>query len=285
MPYQDPYASPENRGGSQFADVSRYLTQNRDASNRLASKIGNQAVTAGNQARSDIAGVQNSFNQAANSSVIPYNQDVANRAATNPMSFFNYNYVTQTKGHGPKHPAQSQVVQGTTPTGVADQAALDQFNAMKNASYTGPTDLTGQQGYGTAVANAQKAANITGQLGTDIGRSDLLQGMYGGKTNVGASALDRLLLGGGDSMNILNQAAANNQGIGSAVTNANNAAVNSANAIAAANSDTAAKIAKQGQDAIAGVPSTAAFHGKKDQQKVYDSEKMLNALNQLYGVS
>jgi len=223
LPTEEEKKKKAAAGGNQFADVSSYLSQNQPQAQRLASNIGQNVVQAGNQARQAVGNTQNTFNQQLQTSRVPYNQDLANRAATDPRSFYRQatptppqptgnrkmkgiNYLTRSGGGGGEGrfknlmPALTQVQQPlvdvNSPINPEDVAA---FQRMRDAEYKGPMDLTGIEGYQEAVGQGANAAGLTDKLGNEIGIQDLLATLTGRSAN----PLDQALLGGGNAQGIL----------------------------------------------------------------------------------
>jgi len=97
---------------------------------------------------------------------------------------------------------------------TANQAAFDALGQMLNAEFQGPTNLANQEGFGDVSQAVVDASGLANQTGTQTGRADLLQGVYGDQgQRSGVSALDNLLLGGANSQNILNQSASPYSGL------------------------------------------------------------------------
>lgn len=100
-------AQPQDKGGSQFPDISRYLSQNEAGGKRLASQYAGKVATQGNEARQGVTNLQNAFNTQA--TAIPVNETVKQQAVQAPKSFFNEPAQTQ---QGPNVP---QPLPQTTP--------------------------------------------------------------------------------------------------------------------------------------------------------------------------
>jgi hypothetical protein len=226
---------PVNKGGSSFPDISRFLSQNKPQANRLASRIGNQYLGQANQGAQQLGNIRGQFNTAVNASRVPFNQDIANRFSNDLRSFWNFPTASTPYQPGPggkknkgnqdqtiyrangngknKGPSQvqpdlntpaDQAPVGITPTSQAD---LDAFIAMRDANYTGPTDITQQEGYGDAIANLQAGNKFSNFANDSSAINDELNKFAGPGYSSGASALDNLLLGSsGDAQGILGQA-------------------------------------------------------------------------------
>lgn len=315
------------KGGSQFADVSQYLAANKPQAQRLASTIGQNVVSAGNQARQSLDATKQNFNQQVNSSTVPYNQALAQRAQQDPRSFYGgyaqipqapanaqqwksmkttggpqkptgkfgniAQYLSQNKGGIPIVPEKPIANVPSQIAPASPQDLLD-FQAMRDANYTGPNDLTGVEGYSDAMANEQSATDMTNNVGTEIGRQDLLNPLYEGSR--GGSALDQALLGTGGASSILNDAAGQNADVIGAGEKANTEAMAAADAARATNAETASKI-DQGMFGEGGAFRTLqdqyaknqAIKGggpwKKAQKAATDQDmsQRLDALNRLMG--
>jgi hypothetical protein len=277
-------AMPANSGGSQFPDVSRYLSQNAQQGKRLAAKVGGNVVQAGNQARnlaSEQAGKLNNATQSFNQNltankVAPANQNIINRAASNPTSFFQpmardpgrggFPTATATQPYPTKQyaapggrmidaPAQSTASFGG-PLQIEDQAGLDQFKGMRDAAYKGPSELGYDGDYQGLDQSVSAASDATGKAKTDSGRLDLLRSLYGGGVNSpGVANLDNFLLRGSGAQNVIGRAAAQNagvEGLGTAARSAESAAETDALGKAKAENDAATGVRNQVQDAFLG---------------------------------
>lgn len=250
----DPLEEKVEKGGSQFADVSNYLSANQQQGKRLASQVGQNVVSAGNQARESLDKTKTGFNTAVNASTVPYNEAIVQRAQTDPRSFYNYatpqgsqeNSQNQgrgngnrsgsgngdVKGHGKisnylsqqssQQPMQNQPIAPIfAPERTAGTSAdVAEFQKMRDATYTGPMDLTGQEGYGQAQTDEQKASLMAGQTDDAIGQQDLLSGLYQGSAGR-SSPLDQLLLGTGQAQGVLQGAAGQNADISGMTDRAN----------------------------------------------------------------
>lgn len=237
----------QEKGGSPFQDISRYLSQNQPQAQRLASQLGENVVQFGNQARNDITNSGNTFNTDVTSGTTPLNQGVINQVAHNPTGLFTFPQPPpppppappRQHGHGAQNsptpsggpirvqpPVQVNlnhtrnprpptlpppVVPNTGVPGINNQGLFDQFEAQRNAQYTGPTDITQQQGYQTAQ-NDINAANTQGQnLQSDTGRMDMLNNLYGSNYNSpGVTNFDNQLLQTAPAQNILSQSIGQN---------------------------------------------------------------------------
>lgn len=270
-------STPQNVGGNQFPDISRYLSQNKDAGNRLASKVGGNVLQAGNEARGLAAEGQNKLNTAQSTfnqnltqnKVAPVNQTVLDKAKSDPTSFFQkapanslqnvIPYATKSYVTPTKQTIQAPVQSTATPTGplaVSDQGGLDQFTAMRDAAYKGPTELGYTGDYGALDEAISKAGNLSQKATTDTGRLDLLRNLYGGGvTSPGVANLDNFLLRGSGAQNLLSNVAKQNAGIDSLGTNLRSSeSAATADALAKANAETTAaqNVRNQVQDAFTG---------------------------------
>src|SRR5882757_9847055 len=66
-------SQPQEKGGTPFADISRYISQNEPQAQRLASQVGQGIVQSGNTARGDLANEGNTFNTAVTAGTTPLN--------------------------------------------------------------------------------------------------------------------------------------------------------------------------------------------------------------------
>ena len=273
-----------NRGGSQFADVSRYLTQNRQGADRMAGRVGGEVVNAGNNARADLANTQGNFNKqvAAGTPVAPPPATPAPATAT------------------PVAPAQAQVLKGRRGGGQQKRdprifnmlaqgggAQMQQPLAPVAApapQYTGPDQLNQAQGFAGTEASIKSAQDAASGLRTGAGVNDALQGLYGAQRSGGVSALDNALLG--RSGGILGGAADQNAGLGDSLQNSQKLAA--ARALAARESLAPAPAADQtaALDAPASVrASTKDKRGGKGREgrDKREQDRKMKALQYLIG--
>lgn len=223
-----------DRGGSSFPDISRYLSQNRDAANRTASRIGNQVTSQASDARARLADARNQFGQQVQAGTPQYDPNLINQAKSDPASLFQYQQppAPQMKNKGGKQnnasnygnmvpflsgQKSSNPINYTDPN-VAftanDPNQISQFQNALSAQYTGPTELTDQQGYSDIVNSLQGANEQAVQTQSDVGRMDLLNDLYGAPgTRGGVSMLDNLLLKSGDAGNVLNRSTQGIEGL------------------------------------------------------------------------
>lgn len=181
-------ATPKvNRGGSQFGDIARYISQNRQGGERYASQLGNQVINQADQARQKadqdararLGEAESSFGQAVNANRVPYDQTVVNRVAQDPRVLYSFpeskpqpvQPIKLKKGQkralrlDPNAAVldRTQVPQARTPitdyATPADQSGIDAFRQMLQGQYQGPTDLIGQQGYSAAESAIQNVFN------------------------------------------------------------------------------------------------------------------------------
>lgn len=311
MPTEEEKKAKAAAGGSQFADVSRYISQNQPQAQRLASTVGNTVVQAGNQARQANQNVQQNFNQQVQNARTPYNEAVANRAATDPRSFYQYqrpvipkqtvngaNKGDSNRGGGrfknlmPMVAQQAAPTQQVVPSQPMTQADVDEFQRMQKGEYTGPNDLTGIEGYGDLASKEAAAYQAAQNVTSDVGREDLLTAATGKPMN----ALDAMLLGGGDANGILEKAAAENAGISGMSDVNNEKAISDALAAKQNNLEGAAKIdelmygpqgafteLKSGYDALD--KKRGGGKGGKQSRELQrqDYAQKLEALNRLMG--
>lgn len=254
FPTEEEKKQKANAGGSQFADASQYISQNQPQAQRLASNIGNNIVQQGNVARQNNQNVQQNFSQQVQSSRIPYNEAIANRAAADPRSFYTYQRSTVPvaqpngnkgkKGGGNRFKnmmpmiAQQNTQAVEAPVNPVSEADIASFQKMQKGEYAGPQDLTGIEGYGNLSAQENAAAQAAENVGSEVGREDLLKSVTGKPIN----ALDAMLLGGGQAQSILGGAAAQNDGIDGLSALNNEKAIAEALAAKQANAQGAAKI-------------------------------------------
>lgn len=315
------------KGGSQFADVSAYLSANKPQAQRLASQVGQNVVNAGNQARQAAQPIQQKFNEQVQANTVPYNQAIAQKAQQDPRSFFQgYQPIqqapTNAKDWQSMRKAANQQISGgnkfgnmaqylsqnkkggipivaphdatpesapITPTSPDDLAA---FQAMRDANYQGPESLSQDAGYGNALDLQNTAAGMTSDVGNDVGREDLLKGFYEGSK--GGSALDQMLLGGGEAKPILDQSAKENADLPGALEKANDASMVQADAARQTDEDTRNKIAQgmlgeggalQGlqsqRDQLGNKAGGAPWKRMQYQTQQADLNQRLDALNRL----
>lgn len=306
------------KGGSQFADVSQYLSANQPQAKRLASQVGQGVVNAGNQARQSAGAVQQKFNENVQTNTVPYNQGVAQKAMQDQRSFFQgYQPIQQapqnTKdwqamrkqtnqqiggggkfgnlshylSQGGKQPIPVVPPSPITPTNTDDIAA---FQAMQSGEYAGPQSLAEDAGYADALAREQEAAKMTANLGTEVGRQDLLSGLYEGGR--GGSALDQLLLGGSDAQGILGNVATQNADIPGALEGANEQSIATADTAEATNAATRDKFNQEIGGSLQGLQDQQAqlanqrgggWKRAQRQTQQMDIQQRLDALNRLMG--
>lgn len=310
LPTEEEKKKQANAGGSTMADPSRYISQNQPGAQRLASSIGNNVVQAGNQARQANQNVQQNFSQQVQSSRVPYNEAVANRAAADPRSFYNYQRpeIPQSQERGTRGKQQNQqrgsgrfknmmpmIAQNAqnaqTPAAVVSQEDIEAFNQMRQGNYAGPQDLTGIEGYGNLAAQEAAATDAAANTATDVGREDLLSSF----TNKPVNPLDSMLLGTGPSLGILGDAAAQNKGIAGLSDLNNEKAISEALAAKQANMEGASKIDKmmfgpEGafntlKDRYSSIANQKGGGSKRQAREIQkqDYAQQLEALNRLMG--
>ena len=314
------------KGGSQFADVSAYLNANKQQGQRLASTVGQNVMDASNKARQSNSGLQQKFNEKVQTNTVPYNQGLAQKAMQDPRSFFQgYQPIQQAPQNAkdwqamrkqtnqqispkgkfgnlshylsqggkkpiPIVPPQPTAPEPITPTNPDDIAA---FQAMQNANYAGPQSLADDASYGDALAQEQEAAKMISGLGNEVGRQDLLSGLYEGGR--GGSALDQLLLGSGEAQGILGNIATQNADISGALEGANEQSIATADAAEATNAATRDKFNQEIGGSLQGLQSQQAELAKKRggpqwkrqqrEAQSIDVQQRLDALNRLMGIN
>ena len=314
LPTEEEKKKKANAGGSQFADVSAYLSQNKPQAQRLASSIGQNVVQAGNQARQSLGNTQNTFNQQLQTSRVPYNENLANRAATDPRSFYSQpppvQADTKKQKSGPggnrggnQFVGAQYLTQGGNPSGgkkgrfenlmpsIAQQPqaapnpqdVLD-FQKMRDAQYKGPMDLTGVEGYQDAVGQEANAADMTQNLGNEIGLQDLLANLTGRSSN----PLDQALLGGSQAQGILQNSGLQNADIPGMTNLANENAMTQATGAQTEADNTRGQIDKSIYGPQGALPTLqekadqkGGGKGWKQNQAQY--QQTLEALNKLMG--
>jgi len=78
------------QGGSQFPDVSQYLSANANQGKRMAAKVGQGIVQEGADVGAAMRGVQNQFGSQVAANRIDANQGLLNKAKKDPTQFFGY---------------------------------------------------------------------------------------------------------------------------------------------------------------------------------------------------
>jgi hypothetical protein len=158
------FNSPQSSGLSGFTDVAAYLDANRDQAQDLAGKVAAKFGEQATQARSDIDSANQQFNQSIDQSTVNPNEDLVNRAASDPSGF------------------------------VGNPDDLAQFMKMRDAQYGGPTQFEGSANYAKLQGEVQGALANKGNIDTEQGRQQLLYGL-GTNPTAGQVTLDQLLLG------------------------------------------------------------------------------------------
>lgn len=309
------------KGGSQFQDVSRYLSQNAPQANRLASQVGNQIVQAGNQARESGRQAQNQFQQDLSTSRIPYNQQLASRVSTDPRSFYSYQQpqmpAPTSNGKGKNNKGGMQfpsvlnrpmannnlqfpsVLNDSVPMQQPDpinQADIDAVTRMLSGSYEGPTDLTGYEDYSSALEKGKIAEDMAKNSTSGIGMSDLLGNLSGGRS-VAGGVLDSALLNTGGAQDILKSSGEQNEGIIDALIASNKDAETQAKDVAASNLETRNSFlnAATGEgswydqlgntldDRISGLRGGKRRNATREDVANLDDRQRMEALNRLLG--
>src|SRR4030095_9727880 len=214
-----------NRGGGQFSDISRYISQNAPQAKRLASNVGSGIVKQGQESeakiRENLNKAQGGFNQALTQGTPQFDQNLINQATSDPTSLVKKEVSAKRESeisppNRPKHYQKwMDTVEGKTGLKVhadpyvqqlynaqaADPAQFDALSAMRNAMYQGPAGLEGQEGYDAARSELQRALSASSNANTPEGFSRIL------RPRGSAGKLDQALLSGTGSPGILQSAA------------------------------------------------------------------------------
>lgn len=198
-------AAPSKSGS--WTNLNSYLEANADQGAGLGQTIAGSVDKLGNQAQGDIDSLGSGFGQAVQGATVNQDQNAVQGAID----------------------SASNLKAGQN----LDDNTLNAFNAQKNATYGGPTDVTAFNGYGNAVKSTNDAMTAANQTTSEAGRNTLLQGQFKNSSEngytQGENNLDQLLLensaGGKAALQPLAQKWGNlNNVLGNTVTTGNAAA-------------------------------------------------------------
>lgn len=201
-----PAAGKPSSSGS-WVNLNSYLDANKDQGAQVGQTIAGSVNDLGNKAQTSVDTLGTNFNAAVQNNTVAQDQAAVNNAITGAQNL---------------KAGQS-----------LDDNTANAFNAQKNATYGGPTDVTGFDGYTDAQKNINTASTAVGQTGSEAGRNVLLQNQYKDASvngyNQGENNLDQLLLenspGAQAALQPLQSKWANlNNALGSTVTTGNAAA-------------------------------------------------------------
>jgi hypothetical protein len=163
--------------GQPFTNVGAYLDANKSQAEGLANKVAGNIKTQGEGVRGQITQAGQNFNQAAQDKTVRLDQGLADQAKNDSVGF------------------------------VKDQNNVQKFAQQRDATYTGPKDLT-DYNYAGLQQSAKNAAQKGGLVDTASGREQLVSEVSRRPT-AGQNALNGLLLSGQPSaMQILQGAKA-----------------------------------------------------------------------------
>lgn len=152
-----------------FAGIADYVKANKPQTEKLAGTLSNQVTDLGNQARTSLDSAQTRFNKAVDDNTVNLDENVFNQAKNDTTNF------------------------------VKDQANVDSFAKMRDATYAGPTDVTTQPYYDLVSQGFKRAQDASNNLKTEAGQRSLvsdLQKQQRGRANQGALELNTALLRG-----------------------------------------------------------------------------------------
>lgn len=158
---------PQQKRSGQWTNIQRYLSASKPATEELAGRVAGQAEqSAVQQFRPQAQQVQQRFGEQVSGSTVQQAPDVVSRA------------IEQAKATG----------QVETPT-------AQQVESLRTAEYQGPRTLQ-EAGMlsGLQQAGTEAAAGAREQLGSETGRSQLLQSLARGRYTPGMGTLDQMLL-------------------------------------------------------------------------------------------
>ena len=208
------------QGGTskQFVGINDYLNANRAQSANLANKVGGYVNQLGDQARSQLSTQQNAYNQAVDQGTVKLNQDLLNRAVSDPNAI------------------------------ASNQGQLQEFQKMRDAAFTGPSSFEGSSFYQPAKEAITKASTAAQQTANEEGQKQLLariQAQNNRRLNAGAVGFDQALLQSDEqARNILKQSAEKQADLQEKLSAANTAAQQKAKQAADTTAATRAAIQK-----------------------------------------
>jgi hypothetical protein len=136
------------KGSGQYTNLQTYLDANKDTgfAGRFSGKVG-ETVTQAEQAQSDVG---SQFKQRADSSYVPYDEQLTQKAINAPKDV------------------------------LSNQQEFERFKKQRDASYTGPKNLVDEPELFTgAQQKVQKAQTEAGLTDTERGRRALLDQYFG----------------------------------------------------------------------------------------------------------
>lgn len=157
--------SPQQSGVSGFTDVKAYLDANKDQAAGMAQNIGGKLNQEANDLENTIGSGEKDFEKTVDQNKVDFDPDTVKSALADPTSF------------------------------VKDDANVDKFTKMRDASYAGPSSLYDTNQYGdlqNKISDGERRAKLTD---TDAGRQELLF-ETGQNPTKGQVTLDSLILSG-----------------------------------------------------------------------------------------
>lgn len=147
------------QGGTGFATLQKYLTANAPQAGALAEKVAGKATSAAEEAKTQLAGGQTQLA----SQLQPY--------GTLDASSLEKKYIT------PILQPQVQTASRFPILGLrrGPQAGQSEFQQALSGQYKGPQDITGIEGFSKAQESAAKASALSGLLGQEAGRAQMLR--------------------------------------------------------------------------------------------------------------
>lgn len=218
-----PAAAKPSSSGS-WTNLSSYLDANSDQAAQIGQQIAGTVNSEGNQAQNDVNSLNSNFNSAVNANTVSQDPKAVNAAIGDATS-------------------------ATASNPMINPNDLSGFQAQANASYGGPTDVTGFNGYSQAQQDINTASNNANATQSEAGRDVLLNQQYAGASangyNQGENNLDQLLLEDSPgAQSALQPLAQQWSGLGGALSNA--VSTGNANATAASSTDQATSNAAEG---------------------------------------
>lgn len=165
--------------GTGFTNISQYLDQNTNQAQQLASSVGDYVKTQGNEARSALDQAETGFNNKVEQNIVRYDQDKVKQASQKTAQF------------------------------TQDQANVDAFKKMRDASYNGPNSFEDDtENYQLATGAVSKANNAGTNVQTEQGKKEILSEIQKGRNaSAGVNTFNNLLLSGDNARQILQQSA------------------------------------------------------------------------------
>lgn len=176
-----------------FINFDRYISGNKEASERAAQQVGGNVYTQGINTQNDIGNAMGAHMQAANNAVLKYDPS---SVTTNPSAT-----ASSTTTSGPS-------IYGTNPAAAPNYVSRDDAQKYANQAYKDPTGGTGLLKYGGLQDEVGEFGQKTAGLQSNAGVQAALQTQYGGlPARSYGGALDAALVGnaGKDRFNALQQ--------------------------------------------------------------------------------